>query len=148
MDILESIGLNGTILLQFAIFFVTYIFVNGLVFKPYNKAYEERTRRTEGNKGLANEILSQTQLLQQEYEQKAKILNQEFKVVYDTTRTEANREYDRLVNSAKEQANKIFQENRRKIEEQYALANAELSKEAPMVSATIATKLLGKEIGI
>ena len=146
MAILESIGLNGTIFIQFAIFFVTYIFVNGLVFKPYNKAYEERIKKTTGNKGLAELALEESKTLQVEYEQKAKILNQEFKTIYDSSKSEAMHEYDKLINQARSESQDFLSKNKKFISEEIDKAKKELGDEAKTVSSSIASKLLGKEI--
>ncbi len=148
MAILESIGLNGTILIQFTIFFVTFIFVNGLVFKPYNKAYEARIKKTEGNKDLAEDTLEETKSLELEYQKKAQVINREFKTIYDSSKTEALHEYDELVTKAREKAQSILETNRAKIAQEVEEAQTALGKEIPEVGAVIATKLLGKEVKI
>ncbi|MCB0355957.1 MAG: ATP synthase F0 subunit B [Bdellovibrionales bacterium] len=145
MAILESIGLDQTLFVQFAIFFVTYFFVNQLVFKPYNKAYEERIKKTSGNQDLAEQAIQQTKVLELEYEKKARLINTEFKSIYDASKTEALHEYDRLVNEARENAKKTLEANRKKIASELDKAKLDLGKEVPVVSNTIVAKLLGKE---
>ncbi|MCB9027181.1 MAG: ATP synthase F0 subunit B [Bdellovibrionaceae bacterium] len=145
MAILESIGLNQTIFIQFAIFFVTYIFVNLLVFKPYNKAYEERVKKTEGNQGLAEQAVEATKILELEYETKARLINSEFKTIYDASKTDALHEYDMLISEAKENAKNVLTANRKKIATELERAKLELTKEVPLVSEAIVKNLLGKE---
>lgn len=145
MAILESIGLDQTLFIQFAIFFVTYIFINQLVFKPYNKAFEERTKKTVGNQGLAEQALEETKVLELEYEQKARMINSEFKTIYDASKAEALHEYDRLISEARENAKNVLTANRKKIANELEKAKLDLSKEVPLVSDAIVSKLLGKE---
>ena len=145
MAILQSIGLNQTLFIQFAIFLVTYLFVSRVLFKPYNKAYEERVRKTEGNQNLAEQAIEETKTLELEYEQKARSINKEFKSIYDASKTAALHEYDRLVSEARESAKKTIEANRKKISNELEKAKNDLAKEIPTVSQTIVSKLIGKE---
>ncbi|MCB0392370.1 MAG: ATP synthase F0 subunit B, partial [Bdellovibrionales bacterium] len=113
--------------------------------KPYNKAYEERVRKTEGNQNLAEQAIEETKTLELEYEQKARSINKEFKSIYDASKTAALHEYDRLVSEARESAKKTIEANRKKISNELEKAKNDLAKEIPTVSQTIVSKLIGKE---
>ena len=146
MAILESIGLDQTLYIQFIVFFITFMFVNGLIFKPYNKAFEERLKRTQGNKSLADRALEETKQLELEYEKKARSINSEFKSIYDSSKTNALHEYDRLIAEARENAKSLLEVNREKITGELEKAKKDVCKEIPIVSEAIVNKLLGKGV--
>ncbi len=146
MDILLAIGLDQTILAQFILFLITFIFLNTLVFKPYFAAFEERSSRTVGDQDLAEQVLEETKTLQLEYEQKARKLNLEHKTIYDESKTKALEKYDSIVSTARDKAKEIMEANRTVIKTEVDNARGQLTAELPAVSKSIATKLLGKEL--
>ena len=148
MEILASIGLDSTVFIQIAIFLVTYLFLSNFAFKPYFKAFEERKKRTVGNQKLAEEFTEQSMSLELEYESKAREINFKQKGLFDESRSKALHEYDEIVNAARSKAQALLQENRDMISGELAKAKQEVQKEIPQISATIATKLLGKDISV
>ena len=146
MEILSSIGLDGTIVYHLALFLITFLVLNGLVFKPYFKAFSERAHRTEGSQDLAQEALRETEELRAQYEKKAQEMNRVHKNIYDKARVQAQGEYDKIVEEGRHRAGVVLQQNREKISSEIESARAGLADEIPAVSRTIASKLLGKEL--
>ncbi|MCB0384998.1 MAG: ATP synthase F0 subunit B, partial [Bdellovibrionales bacterium] len=122
MEILTALGVNSTLGIQFIIFLVAYVFLTTLVFKPYHRAYEERVKRTEGNTDLAERILTESKDLELQFEQKARALNNETKIIFDHSRTEAMKEYDRMVSQARDRAKSIMEKTRLQIGHEFESA--------------------------
>ena len=146
MEILTALGVNSTIWVQFVCFLVAYVAISQLVFKPYMAAFNERVRRTSGQEESAEQILSEMHSLRSQYEHKARDVNAQFKAIYDQRRTEAMREYDRIVQAARELASKYIEENRQEIQREVEKARKDMVEQSPQVGAAIATRLVGKDV--
>ncbi|MCB0364239.1 MAG: ATP synthase F0 subunit B [Bdellovibrionaceae bacterium] len=146
MEILTALGVDSTLGIQFIIFIVAYIFLTTLVFKPYHRAYEERVRRTEGNTDLAERILTESKDLEVQFEQKARALNNETKIIYDHSRSEAMKEYDRMVSQARERAKSIMEKTRLQIAHEFENARSEMNKEIPGITKSVVQKMMGQEV--
>jgi len=145
MEILTALGVDYTIGIQFIIFVTAYVFLTTLVFRPYHRAFEERVRRTEGNTETAERIIAESKELEVEYEQKARALNNETRVIFDHSRTEAMREYDRMVSQARERAKNIVEKTRSQITFEVEKTRSDMSKEVPGLTKAVVQKLMGQE---
>jgi F0F1-type ATP synthase membrane subunit b/b' len=148
MEILRSLGINGTLWIQLGCFIISYLALTQLILKPYMAALIERESRTVGNEETAVRIIEQANDLQHEYEKKTRQMNSEIRGVHDESRSMAMKEYDRLIAAAREAAGKELERARAHIATEIQAARKILSSETPMVSAAIATKLAGKDISI
>lgn len=146
MEIFSALGVDSTIAYQFALFVVLYMVMYWLVFKPYFWAFEERQKLTLGNKGLAEQYLSDGEKLQTEYEIRARDLNSQFKVIFDKARSEATQEQDRLMADARHKSAAILQSARNDLKTQVEVARRELTGQTADVTQAIITKILGKEM--
>ena len=146
MNILTSLGVDWTLGVHLVSFLVSYLALTQLVFKPYMRAYEEREKRTFGNEREAERLIRESGELQAQYEQKAKVLNSQIKSVFDASRSEAQREYDQLVQVARDLASKELEANRSWIGQEIQKTRTALGAEVPALSAIIASKLAGKDL--
>ena len=142
MDLLYSLGVNKTIFYQFGIFLITYLFMYYLLFKPYYNAYLQRIQNTEGNQESSKRILSDIEDLKGEHENKAREINDEFKVIYDQKRTEALHEYDTIVSDARQKAKIKIMETREKIHTELDQARVQLKTQVPEITTDIVNKLI------
>ncbi len=101
MAVLQQLGLNSTVTIQFFIFVATLIVLSQIAYGPYAKAHEEREHRTKGGEDLAQELLKQSLDLKSQYESKAKQVNGEIKTIFDQYRDQANREYSEMISKAR-----------------------------------------------
>ena len=146
MDIISALGVDSTLGIQFAIFLFAYLFLTGLVFRPYHRAFEERVKRTEGNTEIAERILAESRQLEGEYEQKARALNNETKLIFDRERSLAMKEYDRTVSQAREKAKSAIERNRGTIKLEVERVRKEMKAEIPLLADGIVQKLIGMEM--
>lgn len=146
MGILEALGVDSTIAIQFVVFMFVYFVLHFVLFKPYFLAYIERKQRTVGNTDVAERVTTETRDLEVKYEQKARELNSQHKGIYDASRTEALKEYDRLVSEAREDAKITLEQSRERLRNELKKARAEVEQEIPVVTQAITTKMLGKDL--
>lgn len=145
MEMLNALGLNHTAFLQFAIFSVTFFVLTFGLFSPFAKALEERQERTKGAAAASDELVQETHELRQQFEAKARSINGEIKAIYDENRTQGQKEGDKILATAREQANAIVEKARASVAAQVTEAQRKLKDDVPVVANAIAAKLLSKK---
>lgn len=148
MELLKSLGIDGTLWIHIACFAVGYLSLSNFVFKPYAKALSEREKRTVGGEELAQQLLVQAGEINSNYEQKAKAISASIRAEYDKNRVEALRESESLISSARQEASKLLESSRMKIASEIGAAKSALASEVPAITSAIATKMAGKEISL
>lgn len=146
MDLLISLGVNSTLVIQFATFLVLYAVLKYALFAPYFAAYNERSHRTVGKAELAERYIAETKQMEEQFAAKAQEVNEQFKAIYDKTRSQAMKDYDRLVGEARTRSKALADEAVRKIHKEMDFARAQLGQEVSSVAQLINQKLIGKEI--
>lgn len=145
MEILNALGINETITVQFVIFLVAYLFLSNLLFKPYYRAFIERKDRTVGRTDTAERYIKEAKDLQAQFETKARELNSRYKVIYDQSRSEALKEYDQLVGAARSDSKNWIENQRDQIQIAVKKVQSEIGSEVKGVSKVIQARLLGRE---
>jgi F-type H+-transporting ATPase subunit b len=148
MELLKSLGIDGTLWIHIACFAVGYLSLSNFVFKPYAKALAEREKRTVGGEELAQQLLVQAAEINANYEQKAKAISASIRAEYDKNRVEALRESETLISSARQEASKLLESSRAKISAEIGAAKNALAAEVPSITSAIASKMAGKEISL
>ncbi len=148
MELLKSLGIDGTLWIHMACFAVGYLSLSNLIFKPYAKALSEREKRTVGGEELAQQLLIQAGEINADYEQKAKVIAASIRAEYDKNRIEALRESETLLSAARLEAAKLLEASRKKIASEIGAAKTALSSEVPAITSAIASKMAGKEISL
>lgn len=146
MQMLEALGVNASVGIQFVLFLVTYIILSSVLFKPYYKAFLTRNEKTIGNTENAEKMLSEARDLEAEYERKAREMNTKMRGIYEQSRQKALKAQEKQSVEARLQAKQILEENKQKVQAEVARAQKEISKEVTAVSQAITTKLLGKDL--
>jgi F-type H+-transporting ATPase subunit b len=148
MELLKSLGIDGTLWIHIACFAVSYLALSNFVFKPYAKALAEREKRTVGGEELAQQLLIQAGEINANYEQKAKAISASIRAEYDKNRVEALRESETLITAARLEAAKLLEASRTKIASEIGAAKNSLAAEVPSITSAIASKMAGKEISL
>jgi F-type H+-transporting ATPase subunit b len=148
MELLKSLGIDGTLWIHIACFAVGYLSLSNFVFRPYAKALAEREKRTVGGEELAQQLLVQAAEINANYEQKAKAISASIRAEYDKNRVEALRESETLISSARQEASKLLESSRAKISAEIGAAKNALAAEVPSITSAIASKMAGKEISL
>lgn len=144
MDLLHALGINQYAIIQFIIFGLMFAFLSSYVFRPYAKALEEREHRTVGGANLAEEYQEKTLELQAEYQTKARDLNNQIQAIFQSKKSEATSEQERLIRTAREGANQLIEGNRQTIAQSISGVKEDLKQQTTQVALAITQKLLGK----
>jgi F0F1-type ATP synthase membrane subunit b/b' len=146
MDLLTSLGVNSTLAVQFGLFLVTYFALKDILFRPYFEAYNERNERTVGKAEQAERFVAETRELEEKFAIRAREVNERYKLVYDRSRNEALKEYDRLVTEARQRAKEMTDGSRGKIQLEMQEARSHLGQEVTGVAQLINRQLIGKDL--
>jgi len=146
MEMLDSLGLNHTAFFQFAIFAVTFFVLTFVLFNPFAKALEERQERTKGATAASEELIQQTNELRQQFETKARSISVEIKSIYDENRSLGQKENEKIIAGAREQAQGLIEKARANVSAQVSEAQRKLKDEVPVVAQAISAKLLSKKV--
>lgn len=146
MQMLEALGVNASVGIQFVFFLITYIILSNVLFKPYFKAFLTRGEKTVGNTESAEKLLAESRDLEAEYEQKAREINSKVRGIYEQSRQQALREQEKYMAEARLRAKQIIEDNKQKVQTEVARAQKEVGAEVVQVSQAMATKLLGKDL--
>jgi F0F1-type ATP synthase membrane subunit b/b' len=147
MDLLRGLGVVPEFLgYHLVIFLMTYLFLHFVLFRPYFKAYLGRVERTMGRAEMAERYLAESRSLQAEYEAKAQELSHKYRAIFDSSRAKAMREYDQMVNEARQAAKAEFETAKKSIAAEMQGARKNLQAEVPVLSEVITARLLGKDL--
>jgi F-type H+-transporting ATPase subunit b len=143
VDILYKLGINYTYFIQLGVFIILFLLLRAIYFKPFQKLFEARHKKTVEDKKAAEGLLAQAEARFKEYEEKLKV-----------ARAKANQEYNDIVNDGKKREAELFAKAREEVKNLNQEAAAEATKtrekirrdletDVEKVSAMIAEKLLG-----
>ncbi len=145
MDILRSIGVDGTILWHVICFLVSYISLKYLVFDPYAAAYQARIKLTAGTEEMAAELVKKAEDLQASYSKTATLNNEYLSKEFENRRAEAKESINTILLEAKKQSQTQLDQARKTIEKSVTEAASELKSQIPQLSRELSQKLLGRE---
>lgn len=144
MELLISLGLNQTVVIQLAIFLVTFFFLKSVVFTPYSNALIERLDRTKGGEELAFDLQKETENLKADYEVKARQINDEISKTFETHRSAANKDVEKIIGAARADAQQLVETNRAQIARELASSKDVMKSEVPKLASFMVSKLLGR----
>lgn len=142
IEILTSLGINNTLFYQFAIFFVAYIGMDFIVFKPYLNAYKERQRRTVGGQQEAQDLILEAEKQEARYKEEAKKLHIQIKEVFSEKNKIAKKEVEAVMNEAKVELDTEILASRKELENTIATVRKEMDNHIPEISKNIENKFL------
>ena len=142
LEILTSLGIDSSFFYQFIIFFVAFIAMNFIVFRPYLKAHDERVRRTLGGQEEAKSLLDQAEKAEETYKAEAKKLNAKIKEIFSKSNNKAKDEVDSILAKAKEDADKQIEAGRKALSDSVSEARKAMETYIPDISEKIQNKFL------
>jgi F0F1-type ATP synthase membrane subunit b/b' len=143
-DILKSLGLNETVVPQFFIFIITFIFLNYFVFNKYLAAYQERRRRTVDSKDVDGELQVQINETEAQYTREARIINEQIKTIHDKAKQAAQDHTNQVMAQAQAQHQSKISAGKKSIDDAVAAARAQLKNSVPEIGQMIKQRLLDR----
>ncbi len=142
IEILTSLGINQTVFMQFGVFFVAYIAMSRIAFKPYLEKHNERLRRTVGSQEEAESLISLAEEREAAYKLEARKLNSEIRSIFSNASSRAKQESETLLREAQELAEKEAQKAQKQLEQAIKETREELERHIPEISTNIQNKFV------
>ena len=140
VEILKTLGINETLFIQFIPFFISYLALSFLIFKPYLRAYEQRVSRTTGEEVLAKNLLQKAEQKEVEYKILAQKLNSEISSIFSKSNEKAGKEVEKILQTAKKDVEKQNNQWSRELKLSMNQAKQEMKKHIPELSMEIQKK--------
>lgn len=141
---LQQLGVNPTVFVQFAIFIATFVALIKLVYEPFAAVHEERLKNTKGSDEIAGDIHIKSQTLHAQYAEKAKEVHGKISEIFKQAKAEATEEHDKVIMQAKAEANMTLESTRKNLQTRAAQLETELKDLKSGIVMAINNKLLGK----
>jgi len=146
MEVLQSLGINGTLGIQFLVFFLAYISLSNLLFKPYLAAFEKRKEQTEGQESLAETLDLTTQDLHLKMDGLRRDLAHKIQDIFNEAKKRGSKEAATYLDGAKTESQNMLANANQKVALDMAKAKKEFQNMLPEMSQTIVEKLVGRNI--
>jgi F-type H+-transporting ATPase subunit b len=136
------ISLDWSIIPAIIIFIITIVALNYLLFRPVLKIQAEREQRTTGLMAQTQKDLDHNLRLFEQYQATIKNARMEGYRLVEKSRAEALQHRNRMLEKDRASAELFIQEARGTIQDQTAVAKAQLGREAQEIANRIATVIL------
>ncbi len=143
LGLIDSLELNGSLFFQFAIFFLTFLTLYYVLFKPYNKYAQERYESTTGSLESATQFDEEIEILKRKYGQAVKDTNNDIKKVYDERDSEAKKEVQTLIGDAQASYQKEKTRRSKEIEASYQEEATKIPQLSQSLKDSLKKVLLG-----
>jgi F-type H+-transporting ATPase subunit b len=144
VEILQQLGVDQTVFVIFAIFFVVFLILERVYFKPFFKLFEMRHKRTVEDRQAAADMLAQAEQKLEEYQRRLNDARANARSEFETLIDEAKKEEAKILTAAREEAKKISQEASAEVLQQRDRLKKQLEGEIDQIAKGIADKLLVK----
>jgi F-type H+-transporting ATPase subunit b len=121
---------------------VLYLFLKRILFKPVTKFMEDRTKSIKDSIDNAEKAKVDAADLRQQYELKLRIAKDEAEKIISDSNVRANKEYDSILNTAKQDAQGVMTKAREEIERERVHMLKEIKNQVASLALAAATKVI------
>ncbi len=140
------IDLDGTVFVQLGMFFVAFVVLYALVFKPMVALLEAREEAIDGAKAQAKHLDIEVKEKQASFEAELRKVRGASGEERDRLRAEGLEIESKLLDRVRTETLSVVSEARTRLESEANLARQELNSQRPQLAREIAAKLLGREV--
>lgn len=144
-EIIQQLDLNQTFFFEIGAFFVLFIALSQIYFKPFLKLIQNREERTRGDKESAEKLLAEAQQKLKEYEEQLHVARSSVRKEYDAIIAEAKKIEAETYARAREEAKKITQETLKEISDTRKVLKRDLQADVASMANMISERLLVKK---
>jgi F-type H+-transporting ATPase subunit b len=144
--VIEQLGLDQTFFFQFVIFWVVFLLLARIFFRPFLGLFEARHKRTVEDREAAEKLLAQAEARFEEYKKRLVDARLEAKREYDAEIAQAKKEEAALLHAARDEAKKITQEAAEAIGKQREQLKKSLEGEVDQLARTISERLVSRKV--
>lgn len=135
-----------TFLLQMVLFAALIVVLRPLLFDPVLRVFDERERRTEGARGSARAMQEEAGELLSRYEKELAKVHEVARQERDRMRTETAKVESEVMAQARENANRILEQGRQRLERERQQIEFALGQQAERLARNMAEAVLGRSL--
>jgi F-type H+-transporting ATPase subunit b len=140
------VDLDGTVFIQLAMFFVAFLVLYVLVFKPMVALLEAREHAIEGAKDEAKHLTSDVSAKQATFDAELRRVRGSSGEERDRLRAEGQALERTLLERVRSETQALVSESKVRLESEARVARAELETQRPELARQIAGRVLGREV--
>jgi len=140
------IDLDGTFFVQLGIFFVAFIVLRSLVFKPMVALFEAREEAIDGAKAEAQRLTAEAATAGQSFDDELRKVRVQAAAERDKLRGDAQKREREILEAVKAETDKSASEAQAKLDASAGDLRKSLSSSVPDLAKQIASKLLEREV--
>lgn len=141
-----NVDFDITFVVQVAILVLLFLILKPLLFNPMIRLIEERERRIDGAKDDARQMYTKADATIAEYEEHVLRVKQQAGEERDRLRIEGQRQEQRILSQARDEADVLLEEGKEKINHEGNALRTELEVKAQQLAYEIASRALGREV--
>lgn len=142
----SMIDLDGTFFVQIGIFFVAFLVLRSLVFKPVMALFDAREQAIDGARQAARDMEQEAEGSRAKLEGELKSVRQAANEERENVRGEAQRLAREQTERARADTEKLLSDARAKLDREGEQVRAQMNALVPNLASQIASKLLGREV--
>ncbi|NLY93170.1 MAG: ATP synthase F0 subunit B [Myxococcales bacterium] len=140
------IDLDGTILVQLGLFFVAYLILYTLVFKPMIALFAAREEAIDGAKEEARRLVAEADGLDADFQAKLDAVRAEAGSQRDALRKEGAQREAQILAEARAATDAELEAAEKKLDAEAARLRKELDAKIPELASEIASRLLARKV--
>ncbi len=140
------IDLDGTVFVQFIVFFIVFFILRSLVFKPVLTLFDAREAAIEGEKENASEMTSKADEKLAKYEGEMSRLRDIANQERDKLRVEGQKLAREIADQARTESETLMADSKSKLQTESERVRDEVKAVVPTLARQIAGKLLDREV--
>jgi len=145
-QVLNQLGINPTLFVQFAIYAVVFFALSKIYFGPFLKLIQARHKKTIQDREAAEKMMTQADEKLSEYTRKLQEARLAAKTGVDAILEQARREESEILGQARNEAKKITQEASSQLNQHIEKLRKDLDVEVEGMSRSVSEKLLLRKI--
>jgi F-type H+-transporting ATPase subunit b len=140
------IDLDGTVFVQLAMFFVAFVVLYGLVFKPMVALLDARDLAIEGAKDEAKHLDAEVLEKQASFEAQLKRVQGTAGEERERLRAEGQELERKLLETVRVETTQLLNDAKAQLDTESVAARGELVRDRPELARIIASRVLGREV--
>ncbi len=140
------VDLDGTVFVQLGLFFVAFLVLYALVFKPMVALLEAREHAIDGAKDEAKQLDGEVEAKQAKFEAELRRVRASSNEERDRLRGEGQELERKLLERVRSETQALINDARVRLESEARIARSELSAESGELAREIASRVLGREV--
>ncbi|MCA9581574.1 MAG: ATP synthase F0 subunit B [Myxococcales bacterium] len=140
------IDIDGTLFVQLGLFFILFLILKGLVFRPMVALFEAREEAIDGARAEAKKMTKEAAQKGDAFEEQMRTVRTSAQEERDRLRQEGQKLERAMLDKAREETQKMLSESTAKLDSDAARLRGEIRTQVPGLARDVASKLLGREV--